>query len=115
MLKLRVTNDCGRPAVEVSGETVEGTLHFSRIHFLTEDVPSQTKMEASGEENFSVSMSTSSCAPFQEEKLGLGLHSGDVHVTIQMRMLVHFFGFEIKANPVVFLGGGGVSKTRAIF
>ena len=67
---LRPTN--GR----VSGEKVEGTWHFSRVHLLTEDLPSQTKMEASGEGNFSVSMNTSSSAPFQEERLGLGLYIG---------------------------------------
>ena len=92
---MRVTNDCGRLAVEVSGETVEGTLHFSRIHFLTEDLLSQTKMEASREGNFSVSMNTSLSAPFQEEELGLGFYPGDVHVTIQMGMFVQLLGFEI--------------------
>ena len=78
----------GRPAVEVSGETVEGTLHFSRIHLLTEDLPSQTKMEASREGNFSV-------RPFQEEELGLGFYPGDVHLTVQMGMFVQLLGFEI--------------------
>ena len=34
-------------------------------------------METSGEGNFSVSMNTSSSAPFQEERLGLGLYVGD--------------------------------------
>ena len=61
---------------KVSGEKVEGTWQFSRVHFLTEDLPSQTKMEASGEGNFSASMNTSSIAPFQEERLGLGLYTG---------------------------------------
>ena len=114
--ELRVTKDCGRPAVEVSGEIVEGTLHFSRVHFLTEDLPSQTKMEASGEGNFSVIMNTSSSALFQEEKLGLGLYPrGDVHVTIQMGMLVHFFlGLKFRQILLYFLGGG-VSKAGAIF
>ena len=89
----------------VSGEKVEGTWHFSRVHFLMEDYPRQTKMEASGEGNFSVSMNTSSSAPFQEERLGLGLYTGGVHVKIQMGMLIKFFRFEIWANPIFFLGG----------
>ena len=63
-----------RTAVEVSGEEVEGTWHFSRVHFLTNDLRRQTKMEASSEGNFSVSMNTSLSAPFQEERLGLGLY-----------------------------------------
>ena len=76
---------------------------------MTEDLPSQTKMEASGEGNFSVSMNTSSSAPFQEESLGLytrGGGGGGVHVKIQMGMLVKFFRFEIWANPVFFWGVG---------
>ena len=52
-------------------------------------------MEASGEGNFSVSMNTSSSAPFQEERQGLGLYPGGVHVKIQMGMLVQLFRFEI--------------------
>ena len=56
---------------KVSGEKVEGTWQFSRVHFLTEDLPSQTKIEASCEGNFSASMNTCSSAPFQEERLGL--------------------------------------------
>ena len=59
-------------------------------------------MEASGEGNFSVSMNTSSSAPFQEERLGL--YPGGVHVKIQMGMLVQIFRFEIWANPIVFQG-----------
>ena len=53
-------------------------------------------MEASGEGNFSVSMNMSSSAPFQEEKLGLGLYqgAGGVHVTVQMGMLVHFLDLK---------------------
>ena len=62
---------------------------------MTEDLLSRTKMEASGEGNFSVSMNTSSSAPFQEERLGLGLYPRGVHVKIQMGMLVQIFGFEI--------------------
>ena len=69
---------------------------------MTEDLPSKTKMEkASGEGNFSVSMNTSSSAPFQVERLGLGLYPGGVHVKIQMGMLVKCFRLEL------FLGGGG--------
>ena len=79
---------------------------------MTKDLPSQTKMEASSEGNFSVSMNTSSNAPLQEEWPGLGLYPGDVHVKIQMGMPVQFLGFEIWANPVFF--SGGVSKTGAI-
>ena len=71
---------------------------------MTEDLPSQTKMEASGEGNFSVSMNTSSSAPFQEERLGVGLYTF-VHVKIQLGMLIKFFRFEIWANPVFFWGG----------
>ena len=48
--------------------------------------------------NFSVSMNTSSSAPFQEERLGLGLYpprggggGGVVHVKIQTGMHVQFF------------------------
>ena len=37
----------------------------------------------------------SSSAPFQEERLGLGLYPGGCNVTIQMGMLVQFFGFEV--------------------
>ena len=81
---------------------------------MTEHLPSQTKMEASGEGNFSVSMNTSSRASFQEERLGLGLYTREcVHVKIQMGMLIKFFRFEIWANPV-FFSGGLVSKTGAI-
>ena len=72
---------------------------------MTEVLLSQTKMEASGEGNFSVSMNTSSSAPFQEERQGLGLYPGGVHVKIQMLMLVQLFRFEIYANPVFFSGG----------
>ena len=79
---------------------------------MTEDLPSQTKMEASGEGNFSVSMNTSSSAPFQEERLGLGLYPGGVHVNIQMGMLVKFLRFEIWANPVFSGGGVGVENWR---
>ena len=61
-------------------------------------------MEASGEGNFSVSMNTSSSAPFQEERLGL--YPEGVHVKIQMRMLVKFSRFEIWANPIFFQRGG---------
>ena len=32
----------------------------------------------------------SSSAPFQEERLGMGLYLGDVHATIQTGMLVQF-------------------------
>ena len=64
-----------------------------------------------------VSMNTSSSAPFQEERPGLDLHWGEVvNVKIQIRMLVLFF----------FLGGGlkfgqilsvfrGVSNLLALF
>ena len=69
-----------------------------------EDLPSQTKMEASDEGNFSVSMNTSSSAPFQEERLGLG-------VRIQMGMLIKCFRFEIWANPV----WGGWCRKLALF
>ena len=77
---------------------------------MTEDLPSQTKMEASGEGNFSVSMNTSSSAPFQDERLGLGLGlypGGGVHVKIPMGMLIKCFRFEF------FLGEGvGVENWR---
>ena len=63
-------------------------------------------MEASGEGNFSVSMNTSSSAPFQEERLGLGIYPGGVHVKIQVGMFVQYFGFEIRAQSCFFSGGG---------
>ena len=72
---------------------------------MTEDLPSQTKMVASGEENFSVCMNTS--------RLGLGLYRGGVHVKIQMVILIKCFRFEIWANPV--FSGRLVSKTGATF
>ena len=81
---------------------------------MAKDLPSQTKMEASGKGNFSVSVNTSSSAPFQEERLDLYTGEGGVHVKIQMGMLIKFFRFEIWANPVFFLGAL-VSKTGAIF
>ena len=62
--------------VEVSGETVEGMLHFSQIHFLMEDFPSQTKIEASGEGSFSVTMNISSNVLFQEESWTQALTRG---------------------------------------
>ena len=34
----RVTKGCGRPAVDVSGQKVEGTWHFSWVHLLIKDV-----------------------------------------------------------------------------
>ena len=54
--------------------------------------------------NFSVTMNTSSSAPFQEERLVCAFTpweggGGVVHVKIQTGMLVQFFGFEIWANP----------------
>ena len=82
---------------------------------MTEDLPSQTKMEALGEGDFSVSMNTSSSAPFQEERLGLGLYTGGVHVKIQMGMLIKFFRFEIWANPVVVFFLGGWCRKLALF
>ena len=116
--ELQVTSsESQRTAVEVSGEKVEGTWHFSRVHFLTKDLPRQTKMETSSEGNFSVSMNTSLSAPFQEERLGLGLYQGGgggVNVKIQMKMLAHIFGFEIWADPV-FSGGGGCQKLALLF
>ena len=84
---------------------------------MTKDL-SQTKMEASGEGNFSVSMNTSSSAPFQEERLGLGFYPrGVVHVKVQTGMLVQFFFVETWANPIFFFWGGGgwLSDTCAIF
>ena len=39
---------------------------------------------------------------------------GDVHVKIQMRMLVQFF-LGLKFGQILFFWGGGVSKTGAIF
>ena len=98
----------------VSGEKVEGTWHFSRVHFFTEDLPSQTKMEASSEGNFSVSMNTSSSAPFREERLGLYTGGGGVHVKIQMGMLIKFSGLKFGQILFSFLRGL-VSKTGAVF
>ena len=48
-------------------------------------------------------MNTSSSAPFQEERLDLGIYPGGVHVKIQIRDgSSNFFGFGIWANPVFF-------------
>ena len=83
---------------------------------MTNDLLNQTKMEASGEGNFSVSMNTSSCT-FPRGKAGpRPLTPGGVHLKIQTGMLVQVFGFEIWANPF-FWGGGGreMSKTGDIF
>ena len=96
----------------VSGEKVEGTWHFSRVHFLAKDLPSQTKMEASGEGNFSVSVNTSSSAPFKRKGWAFTPGGGGVHVKIQMGMLIKLFWFEIWANPVFFSGGVGVENWR---
>ena len=48
---------------------------------------------------------TSLSALFQEERLAFTGGGGGVHVKIQMRMPVHFFGFEIWPDPVFFLRG----------
>ena len=82
---------------------------------MTEDLPSQMKMEASGEGNFSVSMNTSSSAPFQEERLGLGLYpEGCTCKNSNGDARQFLFGLKFGQILLFFLGGGGVLKTGTI-
>ena len=73
-------------------------------------------MEASGEGNSSLSMNTSSSAPFQEEKLGLGLYHGTCN---NSNGDAHPFCLGLKFRQILLFfwggGGGGVLKTGTIF
>ena len=81
-----------------------GTLFSSKT-----DLPSQTKMEASGEGNFFVSTNTSSSAPFQEERLGLGLYPGECKCKNSNGDARPIF-LGLKFGQILFFLGGGVEN-----
>ena len=83
--------------------------------FLDENLPRQTKMEASSEGNFSVSMNTSLKCTFSIGKAGpRPLPGRGLHIKIQMRLLVHILG--LKSGQIVFsFSGGGVENWRYFF
>ena len=72
-------------------------------------------MEAAGERNFSVSMTTSSSAPFQEERLGLCLSypgGGGVHGKLKRGCSSNFWG--LKFWQILF-SWAWMSETGPIF
>ena len=72
-------------------------------------------MEASVERNFSVSMNTSSSAPFQEERLGLCLYPGGRGVYMEkLNGDARPIFVGLKFGQILFLGAG-VSETGPIF
>ena len=81
---------------------------------MTEDLPSQTKMEASGEKKLFCKYEHVFKCTFSRGKAGPGPLPGGVHVKIQMGMLIKCFQFEIWAN-LVFSGGGVGVENWAIF